>query len=331
MRKFFRRLILSLLAFVLLTAAGGAYIVRQGLQPTASGEPVIVRFEGNVTRRVAFSRLEKEGVLRNAAMTEVWARFTNQPTTFAKGSYSVRPGMSPEDIIKSLAQPLQNRVRLREGWWISRQAPALQEANVCDAEEYIAATKQPEKFRKEFSWLPAGIQSLEGFLFPDTYFLAPNTAADDVIREQLGAFEQKVLPKVRNREKLYDYVIKGSLIELEAKHDHERPKVSGVIHNRLRKGQALEIDATVLYALQRWFVLPPGVVRTVKSPFNTYLNQGLPPGPIGSPSLASIEAAQNPESHPYYFYVALPDGNHLFSTTYAQHIANIRRARAAAR
>jgi UPF0755 protein len=89
----------------------------------------------------------------------------------------------------------------------------------------------------------------------------------------------------------------------------------------------LEIDASVLYALQEWKPLGPGVVRTVKSPYNTYLVSGLPPGPIGSPGLKSLKAALEPEKHGYLFYVARPDKTHYFARTYEEHRGNIRRAR----
>ncbi len=315
---------------MIITGAGAAFLVNQGLKPMSPAEARLIRFEGPITRRVALNRLEREGIVRNAAMMEVWARFTNQTPSFRPGSYRLSPGMTPEQVMVALSEPIKQMVRMPEGWWIARAAPILEQKGVCTAVEYVAATKKPDQFRTEFPWLPEDLQSLEGFLFPDTYDLPPGTPAENVIREQLSAFQRKALPKIGDRSKLLDHVTVASLVELEAKKDPERPRISGVIQNRLRKGQPLEIDATVLYALQRWFVLPPGVVRTVDSPFNTYLNAGLPPGPIGSPSLASIEAAMAPETHPYFFYVALPDGNHLFATSYRDHLNNIRRARSVA-
>ena len=118
-------------------------------------------------------------------------------------------------------------------------------------------------------------------------------------------------------------------IEAEVAQDRERPVVAGLIENRTRIGMLLQIDATVLYALQEWKELGPGVVKTVESPYNTYIHAGLPPGPIGSPGFKSIEAALKPKANPYLYYVALPDRTHMFSADYAGHLANIRKRKAA--
>jgi len=163
---------------------------------------------------------------------------------------------------------------------------------------------------------------LEGFLFPDTYEFAPMTPARDVVKTQLRTFKRKV-----GGGDLRRTVTVASLIELEAALDSERSKIAGVIENRLKKGMTLDLDASVLYAMQEWRQLPPGFVRTVKSPYNTYLHKGLPPGPIGSPSLKSIVAARQPDAHGYLYYVARPDRSHLFAKTYAEHQQNIKKAR----
>ena len=164
---------------------------------------------------------------------------------------------------------------------------------------------KPEEFAEVVDFeLPKG--SLEGYLYPDTYDLPPMLGAKGVITRQLRAFETKVVKKL-GAEGLDRALTIGSMVELEAALDEERPRVAGVIENRLKKGMRLELDATVLYALGEWKELGPGVVRTVKSPYNTYLNAGLPPGPIGSPGAKSIEAAMNPETHNYLFYVERPE------------------------
>jgi UPF0755 protein len=168
-------------------------------------------------------------------------------------------------------------------------------------------------------------------LFPDTYDFPPMMGARAVIERQLRTFEQRTEGKLDQRSDLARVVNIAAMVELEAKLDRERPVIAGVIENRLRKPMRLQIDATVLYALGEWKVLPPGVVNTIQHPYNTYLNDGLPPGPIGSPGLASILAAANPQETNALYYMAMPDGSHLFTSSYSQHLVNIRVARAAAR
>lgn len=331
MLKVIRRILVVLVVLALLGVGGAVVAYQNALKPTAAGDAVRLKFDGPTPRRLVFNQLQRQGVIRNAQVMELWARQSNQPANIKRGSYSVKPGMTPEEVMKALESPERRMVRFREGWWIARTADDLGAKNLVSAEDYKREAADVAKFRREFDWIPASAPSLEGFLFPDTYDFPPGTTAEEMVREQLKTFEKRVLPKVRDRSQLGRIVNIAAMVEKEAAVERERTKIAGVIENRLRKGQNLEIDATVLYALGRWYELGPGVVRTVKHPYNTYLNNGLPPGPIGSPSLSSIEAAMNPDTHGYYYYVALPDRTHLFGRTYGEHLANIRRARAAAR
>lgn len=297
------------------------------LNPMPTGESRLFKIVAPTAREVVFQRLAADGVVRNATALNLAAQLKRMPARYEPGTYRVNPGMDLANLHRALRDPVIQRVRLREGRWIARQAPLLEEGEVCTAESYIAAASNPEDFRKEFPWLPAGIKSLEGYLFPDTYDFPPESDPKLVITTQLRTFERKALPLLTDPAKLHNLVIKASIVQLEGAKNDELPKIAGVLNNRLNKNMRLEIDATVLYAQQKWEVLGPGIVRTVKSPYNTYLHAGLPPGPIGSPGLASIEAVTKPESHPYLFYVAKPDRYHLFGETYDQHRQNIRSAR----
>lgn len=316
----------ALIGFVLgaILGLGGLNWFTGEMRPTAPGEKKMVRWDA-LTFDAAIKQLEKDGVVRNADLFTKVAKFEKKAAAVGAGTYEFAPGMTKEEIYKALKTPLQQNVRIPEGWWISRVAARLEDKNVCSAEEYIELAGQPEVFAEYVDFeLPK--ESLEGYLYPDTYDLPPMLGAKGVITRQLRAFESKVVKEL-GTEGLERAVVVASMVELEAALDEERPRVAGVIENRLKRGMRLELDATVLYALGEWKELGPGVVRTVESPYNTYLNAGLPPGPIGSPGAKSIEAAMNPESHNYLFYVARPDRSHYFTTTYAQHRAMINQAR----
>ncbi|MDI9635546.1 endolytic transglycosylase MltG [Kamptonema cortianum] len=295
------------------------------LGPTEPGEKFFVRLE-SASLDSALTELKAKGVVRNPDLAAKYAQFKKLSAAPYTGTFEVHPGMQLEDVLKSLQTPLRQMVRIPEGWWIKRVAKRLEEKQVCPADEYISLANDPEQFADAVSF-PLPETSLEGYLFPDTYDLPPLIGAKETIKRQLQAYESKVHKKHGDKVTLRELTV-ASMVELEAAVDSERPTVAGVIQNRIKKGQRLEIDATVLYALQEWKVLGPGEVRKVESPYNTYLNNGLPPGPIGSPGLASIEAALNPQTHPYFFYVARPNRTHYFSVTYAEHIANIKKARA---
>jgi UPF0755 protein len=172
-------------------------------------------------------------------------------------------------------------------------------------------------------YLPKGTKSVEGFLFPSTYDFLKDVKADDVVRRMLAEFEDQVkdLPWA-NAEALdvtkYEVVVAASLIEREARFDEDRGKIAAVIYNRLKKGMALQIDASVQYVLGSW---GPITVkdRDLPSPYNTYLHAGLPPTPIASPGLKSIIAALTPAKANYLYYVVIDAaGHHAFTNSYQE-------------
>lgn len=293
-----------------------------------SGPPFYIRFDQRTPLVVALTRLQERGVVRNPDVMARYSRWRKLPAVVEAGTYEVTPGTKADALLTALRKPIRQMVRIPEGWWVARVAKRLEEQGVCAAEEYIALTQEPERFAEDVSF-PLPKNSLEGYLFPDTYDLPPLLGAEATIRRQLKTFEAKVVKQVGNPKDLQRLVTIGSLVEAEVALDAERPLVAGIIENRLAKGMKLQIDATVLYALQEWKELGPGVVNTIDSPYNTYRIHGLPPGPIGSPGLKSIEAAAKPRATEYLYYVALPNRSHLFAKDYPTHLANIRRRQAA--
>lgn len=324
--------LLLLLAVLLLLAAGAYFLwVRSLVVSGVVLEGGYVRFERPTGVRAALARLESEGKLRRANLVWLyWRLVGGPPGGMLQGTYLLRAGGGERQLRADLERAVRQMVRMPEGWWIARAAPRLERSGVCEAADYVRLAKVPSAFRQ---FLPAGLRvaSLEGLLWPDTYDFPPLLGARKVIERQLQTFSEKALPVLRKAPDPLSALIVASMVEAEVAAERERPIVAGVIYNRLRKGMPLQIDATVLYSLQQWKQLKPGEAATVNSPYNTYRRKGLPPGPIGSPGLASIRAAVNPARHAYLYYVALPNGTHLFSSTYAGHLANIRARRAAMR
>ncbi len=284
----------------------------QEASPLAKGPNVYLRFESPIHLNKALERLESEHIVRNAFATKMMLNLRRVPTDVSAGTYQFHPGMTTSEIAYALKSPVNLLVRIPEGWWIARVASRLEEKSVCSAQDYIDAAKAHGK---------------EGMLFPDTYNIPPLTPAEKVVEMQMQTFEKKVMPILPAGADLKRILTIASLVELEASGDSDREHIAGIIENRLQKNMRLEIDATVLYALQKWQVLRPGVVKTVPSPYNTYLHFGLPPGPIGSPGLKSIKAAIHPLKTDDLYYVADGKGHHLFAKTYAAHILNIKKVR----
>jgi UPF0755 protein len=172
---------------------------------------------------------------------------------------------------------------------------------------------------------PKGTKTAEGFLFPATYELEEGSTAGDLVAKQLDAFEEnfsRIDMSYAKRHNLtrYDVLIIASMIEREASVPRERPLVSAVIYNRLKQGMPLGIDATIRYATNNWKRPIRQSELDTPGPYNSRLNLGLPPTPIGNPGLASLQAAAKPANKPYLYYVRKPNksGEHAFSSTEAQ-------------
>lgn len=313
---------------VLLAAAFGAMALQRAIQPMALGEPFYVRYDADTPIATVLADLEKRGVVRSARAMALYATLRRKGDVVRSGTYELKGGMLPDPILAALRKPVRQMVRMPETNWSSRSANILEQKGVTTAAEYNAAVKDPARFQDAVSFrLPKN--SLEGYLYPDTYDFPPMLGADGVIRRQLKNFEKRVWEGLKQPKNLHDVLTKASLVELEVARDDERPVVAGVIENRLRIGMRLQIDAAVLFGMQKWQRLTFKEIRESDSPYNTYQNAGLPPGPICSPSVKSIEGVLAPAKHDYLYYVALPTGQHMFSATYDEHLANIQRRKKA--
>jgi UPF0755 protein len=180
---------------------------------------------------------------------------------------------------------------------------------------------------------PAGVTSLEGLMFPDTYFVQKNETDEQVLGRLVAAFDQQadgagIAAANASGLSPYQTIVVASLIEREAKLDEDRPLIAAVIRNRLAAGMPLQIDATVCYAKGGCDKAPTKADLEMDSPYNTYKVQGLPPTPISSVSTKSLMAAANPANVPYLFYVLSDNnGKHKFATTPQEHERNVEEAR----
>jgi UPF0755 protein len=318
-----------LLLLVVIAFGLAAVWVLQGVRPLPRGEKVRLRVQSGEGLAFTLERLEKLGVIRSARALAVYNWVYGGPKFVGQGTFEFAPGMTADQVIAALRAPLRQMVRIPETNWAARTANILERYGVCAAEEYLAEVRSLDRYRKEVAFPLPEKGTLEGYLFPDTYDLPPLLGAREVVLRQLKAFERKVWSALNEPKDLHRLVTVASMVELEVARDDERPIVAGVIENRLKLGMRLQIDATVLYALGEWRALTRKDLSDTDSPYNTYRQGGLPPGPICSPSFKSVEAALRPSEHGYLYYVALPDGRHLFSSTLRDHTANIRKRKEA--
>lgn len=327
--KKLKKFVLRVFVLLLLVAGGGAYWLNGQLKPLNPEDKVrLVRFNDSAGIVSALERLEKGKVIRNAMVARLYTKWKNTPSTVRVGTYQLGGHMTVPQVLEALQKPVSRMVRLPETNWAARTANLLQKDQLGTSDEYMALVNNPSEFAGEVDF-PLPKDSLEGYLYPDTYDLPPLMPAKAVIRRQLKNFESRVWEGLDKPKDLHRVIIIASMVEMEVARDEERPMVAAVIENRLKKGMMLQIDAAINYGIQKWRTLTYNDYRNVDSPYNLYRHKGLPPGPICSPSIKSIKAALNPDKHDYIYYVALPSGRSLFAVSYDDHLKNVAKRRAA--
>lgn len=311
-------------AVLILILVGAVFShIRSGFQPLQKvPQPRLVEIPPGASLTRIAHLLAQQGLIRSATAFTWLAQRQGQAGRLHPGRYLLSPHQTPQAILDQLvaAKVATIKVTFPEGFTIDQMAVRVQARGLGRADRYRdLATREASSFGVE--GLPAGC-SLEGYLFPDTYEVPWGADERALIRLQLERFEQvwgalvARYPRPRSR---HEAVTLASLIEREARVEADRRLISGVLHNRLARGLRLEVDATVLYALgQHKSRLLYRDLR-VDSPYNTYRRAGLPPGPIANPGRASLEAALDPAPTDCLYYVARPDGSHLFSRTLTAH------------
>lgn len=325
--------VLLLLLLVLVLAVGvGAAVLWSGLRPNSDqSSPQYFRIAKGETISNALERLEKDGIIGSASSVRMHHKLFGGDKKLHRGTFIVDSADGGDVVLRKLLndEPVRQMVLIREGLWAAEVAATLEAKMIADKSAVLEIEKDPSQLGD----LPAFIiarKGLEGYLYPETYDLPPLIGAEEAISRMLAEFERDVYIPLGKPDpiKLRSWVIIGSMIELEAKVESERARISGVIHNRLLKGMPLQIDATVVYGLGKRRKLTHKDYA-LNHPYNTYKLRALPPGPICSPRAASIFAAAKPEKHNFYYYVAMPDGSHKFAKTYQEHLHNINLSRRA--
>ncbi len=276
-------------------------------------------------------KLGEAGLIKYPALFNLYLNIAKSGTTFESGDYEVSAKLDYPAIARAMRKTHVRetvRVTIPEGYTTAQIVTLLEENRVCTAEELYTAIETGEF---DYDWLTEtgeGRRRLEGYLFPDTYEFYVGDDAESVISKFLTNFGKKYSGELQEAAEktgrsLYEIVTVASMIEREAKLDDERRVIASVIYNRLESSDFpyLQIDATVAYILGR---APTDDDLDIDDPYNTYVYEGLPPGPIANPGLESIEAAISPADTKYYFYVARRDGSHVFSKTAREHEAAIR-------
>lgn len=330
MRTVFRLIIALAFAAAVLLAFVVTDVTRR---PRATGgEPVRITVEQGEGFASVLADLRQHGLVRRAWTFKFFAQVLRHDRNIKRGTYEFLPGTPPVDILRALVRGdvLSVRVTVPEGYTSWQIAGAFQPAGV-DSASLLAAIRDPELLTA----LRVPVPTLEGYLFPDTYLVPFGSSAGDVVGQMLHRLSEEWTPADERRAgelgmSRHQALTLASIIEAEARVAEERPKVSAVYHNRLARGMRLEADPTVAYAMGGFRGRLYYKDLKIDSPYNTYRNSGLPPGPICSPGASSIRAALHPDpDEPALYFVARGDGRHVFSSTLREHNAAVQEARRA--
>lgn len=317
-----KRLVAGLIVLGLIGVAAGAVFI--GRSRGGSNEPVGLVIKPGWNAAKIAGELEAKGVINSAFWFRAFMRLRGIGADLRSGQYEFSRDMSYGEVAAALKNgPIVKFAKLTipEGLNIEQTAVRVGQRTHITAEAFLTAAT-PETRRP--SILPEGVKSLEGFLYPETYFVIEKETPAELIRRLLDQFEKETagLDWVSSPNGLspFQVVILASMIEEEAKAPEERAKISAVIHNRIERGMKLEIDATIQYAVRKYNGEPLTTEELdVNSPYNTRRFPGLPPGPISSPRRESIVAALRPAATNDLFYVLSPDcKHHVFTADFEE-------------
>jgi UPF0755 protein len=320
-----RRLALAALGLSLGVALG----VGRSLGPAAetASEVVFVVTPGATLGRMARD-LEAAGLVRSRLAVEALGRLLGVADELRSGEYALSASLSPAEILERI---VEGRVRtlevvIPEGLTAAEIAARLEDAGLADAEAFLAVVRDAE--------LPAALgvegESLEGYLFPETYHLArgldPREVTRTFVAEFLRAWRSLEADARARGFSMRETVTLASIVEKETGAPDERPLIASVFHNRLARRMRLESDPTTIYGIPDFDGnLRRTDLEDAKNPYNTYRIPALPPGPIANPGLAALRAAVQPSSSDYLYFVSRNDGTHVFSRSYADHTRAVHR------
>ncbi len=296
-----------IIAFIIALILISGFLVWQGIYNPIdhdSEETIVFLVEKGESAKDIALNLKDQGLIRYSSFFRIYALVQNKEDKLKAGEYEFSPNMNVPEILDKLSseQRIKKMITIIEGW------------DLRDIREYL------EKQGIETGELDP---RLEGYLFPDTYEIFPGDGIEEIVEKMLANFEEKTSPFeqeiVFQDKTILEIITMASLIEKEVRTLEDKKIVSGILWKRIEAGMLLQVDATITYITGRKTTEILQEELAIDSPYNTYKYKGLPPGPICSPGLESIEAAVYPQETEYWFYLSTPEGETIFSKTLKEH------------
>lgn len=282
---------------------------------------------GESTKQIA-TELKSSGIIRNIFWMRVYFKLNNLSSRLIADTFSVSPSMSIKQIGSIITSSSKEEIKITviEGWNAKQIGDYLEKQNICSSSEWLSLT---ENYNGDYSFLkdkPINV-GLEGYLFPDTYIIYKNASCETILDKMLKNFGRKINQDMmseinRQGKNLFEVLTLASIIELEVPISYDRKMIADIFLKRLDEGIALQSDATINYITGNAKTQPSYNETRIESPYNTYLNRGLPPAPISNPGFSAIEAVVYPELNPYYYFLTTDSGEVKYSKTYDEHLRN---------
>ena len=290
--------------------------------PSHNRYPVEIRVEQGDSLATVVRKLRDQQLIANGFLFSLWARLNGVEKRIHQGLYRFETRVPPREILDRLVtgRGIFQTVTIPEGFTIKEIAELLEKMQIAGKDKFIAEAGNAHLL----TTLGLSKKGLEGYLFPSTYHFTPSTPEKDIIATMAEQFRKISLPVLNQRGGAteltsHEILTLASIIEKETGIESERPSVSAVFHNRLKRQMPLQSDPTVIYGLKNFNGNLTRKDLQEPTPYNTYRIAGLPPGPICNPGLSSIRAALQPAQVSYLYFVSKNDGTHLFSETIEAH------------
>jgi len=285
---------------------------------------------GDTLQEVSY-KLKENNFVRFSSLLNIWVRVTGGQNSIKAGKYVFERPLSVFGIAHRLTNGIYGinsiKITIIEGWTLNDIAEFLEKMEIAKKDDFIEETKKDFSDKLAFTDERPDGATLEGYLFPDTYFILPHANSEDIIEMMLDNLDSKITPEMRfdinaRGLSIFKILTMASIIEKEAHNPEDRRLISGVLWNRIKIGMPLQVDAALTYFTDKASLELTNDDLKIDSPYNTYKYYGLPNGPIANPGLDAIMSAIYPDKTSYLYYLSDSDGNTYFTETFEEHKEN---------
>ena len=328
-------IVVAIISIILLVTA--FVVIQTGPYDNNNSEDIIVDIPAGSSLGQVADILSENKLIKSEDIFKLYVRFSNNSSKLKSGKYLFNQTYSNKEIVNTLVSGnIYNegiKITIPEGSTSKEIIDLLVKNELGTEEEYKKLIDNPKEFSEKYKFLnEEEITSLEGFLYPSTYYFKEDNSEKEILDDMLSTFNLKYTDKLQKKQKelkmsLLEVVNLASIVEKEAVLDEDRPIIASVFYNRLEIGMPLQSDATIQYIFEKRKKSITYDDLKIDSPYNSYINQGLPPTPIANPRIESIEAVLYPANTDYLYFVATIEGGNTYSKTYEEHVKNVEQYR----